>query len=202
VSTASTAYCIIRRSTVFRSQAVSHLSAEHVVLNSLHFHNYKLPNKLSLSFHLTSLSNYHFQMAHLLVLLQSCSMIIFKCISKLTQSQPLSSHSHGLQVHMYKLDVSRPPSASPNSFDSGLHVRKIMASKCSSKLAQLCHPSLNNHCLQLHISKLARSQSPGVLPHLLDYSLHGRTLMVSMCMTLYSQDYSHLVRMITSSRFA
>jgi hypothetical protein len=34
-----TAYCIIRRWTVSRSQPVFHLVADHVILNSLHSHN-------------------------------------------------------------------------------------------------------------------------------------------------------------------
>ena len=47
--TAYTEYCIHHvinpRSTVSRSLPVSHLSADHVVLNSLHSHNYKLTNE-------------------------------------------------------------------------------------------------------------------------------------------------------------
>jgi len=45
LSTAYAAYCIIPRSTVSRSQPVSHLSADHVVFNSLHWHNYELTNE-------------------------------------------------------------------------------------------------------------------------------------------------------------
>jgi len=45
LSTAYTVYCIIPRSTVSCSQPVSHLSADHVVLNSLHSHNYLLTNE-------------------------------------------------------------------------------------------------------------------------------------------------------------
>jgi hypothetical protein len=41
VSIASTAYCIIPRSAVSCSQPVSHLSADHVVHNSLHSHNHE-----------------------------------------------------------------------------------------------------------------------------------------------------------------
>ena len=45
LSTAFTAYYIIPRPSVSRSQPVSHLSADHVVLNSLHSHNYELTNE-------------------------------------------------------------------------------------------------------------------------------------------------------------
>jgi len=45
LSTAYTEYCIIPRSTVSRSQPVSHLPADHVVLNSLHSHNDKSTNE-------------------------------------------------------------------------------------------------------------------------------------------------------------
>jgi len=47
--TAYTAYCIMPTPTVSRSQPVSHLLADHVVLNSLHSHHYELSNEYSLS---------------------------------------------------------------------------------------------------------------------------------------------------------
>jgi len=40
--TAYTGYCIISKSTVSRSQPLSHLSADHGVLNSLHSHNHEV----------------------------------------------------------------------------------------------------------------------------------------------------------------
>jgi len=45
LSTAYTVYCIISISTVSHSQTLSHLSADHVVLNSLHSHNYEVTNE-------------------------------------------------------------------------------------------------------------------------------------------------------------
>jgi len=93
---------------------VSHPSADHVVLNSLHSHNYKLTNELSLSLRRASLPNYRLQIDRLLVLLQSRSIMFSMCISKLTRSQP--------------------PSVSLNCHDYGLQVRIITASKCISKL--------------------------------------------------------------------
>ena len=110
-----------------RSYPVSHLSAD-VVLNSLHSHNYKLTDELSLSCHRTSL-----QIDSLQVLLQSRSIIACKCISKLARSWLPTASS--------EFTRSRPPSASPNSLDYGLQVSTILASKCISKLARLRPPS-------------------------------------------------------------
>jgi len=74
-----------------------------------------------------------------------------------------------------------PPSASPNSLDYGLQTRSITASRYISKLACLRPPSSHDHGLQVHISKLARSQPPCVSPNLLDYSLQVRKIMTSQC---------------------
>jgi len=45
LSTAYIVYCIIRRSTVFHSQPVSHLWEDNVILNYLHSDNYQVTNK-------------------------------------------------------------------------------------------------------------------------------------------------------------
>jgi len=125
-------YSIIPRSTVSRSQPVSHLSADVVVLNSLHSHNYKLSNQERLSCRCASLQIDRFQ-----VLLQSRSIIACKCMSKLARSRPpsasLSSLNLGLQLHLQPRSItaskcisnlarSRPQSASPNSLDHWLLV--------------------------------------------------------------------------------
>jgi len=97
-----------------------------------------------------------------------------KYSSNLARSQPPSSHSHGLQVHISKLAWSWPPSASPNSLDyglwgypksrlitaskfawsqppSGLQTRSITASNCIYTLARLRPPSSHDHGLQVHL---------------------------------------------------
>jgi len=166
LSTAYTAYCIIHTSTVSRSQPVSHLSAHHVGLNSQHSHNYELTNEWNLRHRSASLPNYRLQIHHLLVLLQSRSIMAFKCISKLARSQPACVSpnllDYSLQVStimafkcICKLAWSRPPSASPNSLDYGL---QFHLEPCSN-LAAKC------------ITKLARLQPPSVSPISLDYTL-------------------------------
>jgi len=81
------------------------------------------------------------------VLLQSRSIIAYKCISKLAQSRPPSASLSSR---------SRPQSASPNSLDYGLQVRTITASNCISKLArsppQSASPNSLDHALQVHLS--------------------------------------------------
>jgi len=185
LSTASTTWCIIPRSTVSGSQPVSHLAADHVVLNSSHSHNYVLTNKYSLSSRRTSLPNYRLQIDRPQALLQSRSIMASKCISKLAQSQlpseSLPSPDYGLHVRtmmackcIYKLARSRPPSASPNSPDHGLQVhlqtRPITASKCISKLAQ--------HSIRVYLKPrtntlpmFAQSPHSSASPHSLDRGL-------------------------------
>jgi len=130
------------------SQPFSHLSVDHVVLNSLHFHNYKSTNEFSLSSCRASLPNYCLQIEPRLVLLQSLSIMASKYISKLAWSQPpsvsLNSHVYGLQtptITASKVAPSRPPSVSWNSLDYNLQVHlqtcPISASKCVSHLARV-----------------------------------------------------------------
>ena len=159
---AYTAYCIIPRSSVSRSQPVSHLAAEHVVLNSPHSHNYKLTNEWSLSSCRASLPIYRLQIDRLKALLQSSSIMASKCISKLARSHP--------------------PSVSLNLHYSGLQIRTMTASKVISKLAQSRPRSSHDHSLQVHlqtgtmtaakcISKLTRSRPPSASPNSLDHSI-------------------------------
>jgi len=129
-STAYTEYCIHRTLHHPKIDCLplpASLSADHVVLNSPHSHNYELSNELNLSSRHASFPNYRLQIDHVPVLLQSCSTTACHCISNLSRS--------------------RPPSASSNSHYYGLQVRMIMASKCISKLAQsqLLSVSLNFH---------------------------------------------------------
>jgi len=170
LSTAYTTYRIIPTLTVSRSQPVSHLLADHVVLNSLHSHYYEWTNKLSLSSRRASLLNRNLQIHSFQVLLQSHLMMASKCISKLTWSRPRSacptSHDHCLQVYLQtrtitgsKFARSPPPSASPNSLDHSVQVYlqtpSITASKCISKLAlsqtRSASPNSLNHSLQLYL---------------------------------------------------
>jgi len=130
---AYTVYCIISRSTVSRTQPVFHLSADHVVLNSLDSHNYKLTSEYSVSSHCASLPNHRLQIDLLQVLLQSRSITASKCISKLAQSEPPSGISKHARL--------RPPTASPNSHNYGLQVPMFTASKCISHRAQSQPPS-------------------------------------------------------------
>jgi len=132
-------YCINPRLTVSCSQPVSHLSADHVVLNPLHSHNHELTNELSPSSRRASLPIYRLQIDHLQVLLQSRSITASKCISKLARL--------------------RPPSVSPSSLDYGLQVCTITASMCISKLARSQSPSvsLNSHDYGLQVNLQTRS---------------------------------------------
>jgi len=124
-STAYTVYCIIPRSTVSRS----HLSADHVVLNSLHSHNHELTNQWSVSSRRASLPNYRLQIDRLQVLLRSRSITASKCISSLARLRPPISLDHGLQLPLQTRSImasnlarSQPPSASLNSLDHSLQV--------------------------------------------------------------------------------
>jgi len=165
-STAHPTYCIIPRSTVFRSQPVSHLSADHVVLNSLHSRNYKLTNEQHHRSCRASLPKYCRQIDRLLVLLQSFSITASKCISTFAGSRPPdaspNSLNRGLQLHLQspliaastcisELVRSRPPTASPKPLDHGhqlhLQTRSIVASMCISNLAWLRPPSASRNSL-------------------------------------------------------
>jgi len=190
-STTCTEYCIIPRSTVSRSQPVSslisQLSADLIVYNSLHSHDYEITNELSLSCCRASLSIHRLQIDHLQVHLQFRSIAAPKCISESTRSRPpcVSPNSlDRLQVHLQTRSITAskvarwwPPSASPNSLDHGLQVhlqtRSIMASKCISGFTRSRPPSasLSSHDngFQVHfwvhsisgskcISKLAQSR--------------------------------------------
>ena len=152
LSTAYTTYCIIPRSTVSHSQPVSHLSADHVLLNFLHSHNYKLTNEYSLSSHHTSLPNYRLQIDHLQVLLQSRSIMASKCISRLHRSQPTSVSPFSLDCSLKVCTIMASKCISANSLDCSLqvhiHTRLITASKRISKLTPLRHPSSHDHRLQ------------------------------------------------------
>ena len=128
-------YCIIPRSTVPCSQPVSHISADHAVLNSLHSHNYNLTHELSLSSHHTFFPNNRLQIVRLLALLQPPLIMASKCIYTFAPLLPPSTtrdlFNHGLQVHLQTRSITaskciseftrpRPPIASPNSLDHGL----------------------------------------------------------------------------------
>jgi hypothetical protein len=128
LNTAYIEYCFIPRSTVSDSQPVSHLLADHVVLNSLHGHNCKLTNKYTLSSCRTSLPN-----CHLKILLHFPSIPVSSCLWKhsWSQSPSVSLNSHDcsnpvLTILAYKciskLARSQPPSVSPNSLDPNLRV--------------------------------------------------------------------------------
>jgi len=113
-------------------QPISHLSADHVVLSSLHLHNYESTNEYSLSSRCTSLPNHRLQIDRLLVLLQPRSIMASKCISKLARSQP--------------------PSVSLKPLDYSLHVRTITASMCISNLARSWPPSASLNSLEYGLS--------------------------------------------------
>ena len=104
--------------------------------------------------------------------LQTRSITTSTCISRLAGLPPASSHDYHLQVHIFKLARSQPPSVSPDTLDYSLQGRMIMASKCISKLARLWPVSSLDHGLLVHISELAWSRPPSVCPHTLDYRLH------------------------------
>jgi hypothetical protein len=120
-STAHTEYCIHRVLHHPKSDCLplpASLAADHVVLNSLHSHDYELTNEYRLSCHCTSLQIYHLQIHHLQVLLQSQSIMASKCISTLARSRPpRESLSYTITASkcISKLARSRPPSASLSS---------------------------------------------------------------------------------------
>jgi len=134
LSTTYTVYFIIRRLTVSRSQPVFHLSAEHVVHNSLHSHDYELTNELSLSTHRAShpseLLTPDWPPTGTSPISLDCGS---KCFSTLAQSHPttvsLYSHSYSLQVGTITtlkciptLPRSRPPRVSADSLVQTLQV--------------------------------------------------------------------------------
>jgi len=98
--TAYTRKCIIPRSTVSRSQPVSHLTVEHVMLNPVHSLYYEVTNEYSLSSCRASIPNYHQLISCLQVLVKFGLVMASKCISKLASSLPPSSHTHRLLVHL------------------------------------------------------------------------------------------------------
>jgi len=177
LSTAYTAYCIISRSTVSRSQPVSSLGrrcctqfsifAQLWVNQSIESQllSYLPPEQpppdwpppvtppISLGYGLQ-------------VHLHTRSIMASKCISQLARpersSVSLNLHDYGLQLGMItatycisKLTQLRPRSLSPHLFDYGLQVRMIMASKCIYTLAWSQPPSTSpnslNHGLQVHL---------------------------------------------------
>jgi len=208
-STAYTVYCIIRWSTVSRTQRVSHLSADHDVLNSLHSSSYELTNEWSHSSCCASLLNNCLQIDRLLVFHQSHSITASKCITNLDQSQPpsisLNSHDHGHQVNhkflsitfpmcIYILAPLRPPRLNDHSLQVQLQTRSITGFKCIYKLASLRPPSSNDHGLQVHlqsrlmtfskyIPKLAWSRPPRLNYHGPQVQLQTRSIAASKCIS-------------------
>jgi len=124
LSNTYSAHCVISRLTVCCSQPVSHLSADCVVLNSLHSRNYKSTNESNVSFHRTCLPIYclqihclqidcfqinrlqinHLQLNPFRVLLQSSLIMASKFISELTPSQPAGAYPN-LRVHRLHLNL-------------------------------------------------------------------------------------------------
>lgn len=154
-STAYPVYYILPRWTVSCCRAVSHPSADHVVLNARNSHNYMLPNESSLSSHCTSLLTISLPIDRLHAPLQSRTIMASNCISNFSQSQPaclsLNLHHHGVPVRMTM--------AIKNS-----HLARLWPS--SASLFSL------NHNLQVYLqsriimaSKLAQSQYPSVSPN-------------------------------------
>jgi len=103
-SAARTMYWIIPRWTVYCSQPVPHLSADHGVLNFPNYHNYKLTNELSCRIHHASLPNYWLHIQSLPLQLQSRSIVESLSVSKLPGSQCTSVsqtlHNHGNEAHL------------------------------------------------------------------------------------------------------
>ena len=92
-----------------------------------------------------------------------------------------------------------------NSLDHGLHVCKIIASKCICKLARSwswsASPSRLNHGLQVYLqfssnttttcmSKLAWSRLPTVSPNMLNYGLQGYTILGSKYISKPARSWS------------
>jgi len=144
LSTAYTACCIIPRSTVSRSQPVSHLSADYVCTQFSTFPQLQVNQWIEsqLPSHLPPEllppdwpppSTPPISLDHSLrVHLQTRSITASNCIFKLTRLQP--------------------PSASPVSVNDGLqvHLQIRTASMCMSALARLGPPNSHDRSLQLH----------------------------------------------------
>jgi len=129
----------------------------------------------------------------LLVHIQICSIVAFKCISKLTELQlPSASPNlldHGNQVYLQSSSItactfalSRISSTSPHLLDYGIQVDTIMTSMFSSILPRLHHPSAylqtRPMTASLRISQSAQSRSPSVSPSSLDHTFQ---LYVQLC---------------------
>ena len=119
-----------------------------------------------------------------------------KCISKLAQLRPPSSHDYGLQVHISKVARSWPPSASRKLLDYGVQVYLQTRSNMASRFA--------------------RSWPPSALTQSLDHGLQGylqnRSITALKCISIVARllppslyDFSlqvHLqTRLITASEF-
>ena len=87
----------------------------------------------------------------------------------LNANSNVKSHSHRCELTNWWNDSQHPA------------LRPLTASKYSSKLTRLWPPSSHDHGIQVHISKLARSQPPSVSPNWLDYGLQLCTIMASKC---------------------
>jgi hypothetical protein len=122
--------------------------------------------------------NYRLHIDRLLVLLQSCSIMASKCISKLTWSWlPIASPNpldHGFQVHIQTRSIvalkcitkvvwSWLPIASPKLLHCGLEVHLqthlIAASKCISNLPWSRPPRTSRNSLDHLLGVYSRVQS-------------------------------------------
>jgi len=173
LNTAYTVYCTMQRSTVSCSQTVSHLSADYLLLNSSHSHNYRLTNEWSLRSHPGSLLNYQLPMDRHQVLLHSCSIMTSKCISKLNCSQPAS--------------------ISPKWLNYSLHVRKMAASKRITKLAQSRPPCVSltalNYSLQARTLMAFKCMSLNSLNHGLQVQLQNLLIMILECKSKFTPSW-------------
>jgi len=143
----------------------------------------------------------------LLVHIQTCSIVAFKCISKLTELQlPSASPNlldHGNQVYLESSSItactfalSRISSTSPHLLDYGIQVDRIMTSMFSSILLRLRHPSAYLQTCPMTasvwISKSAQSQSPSGSPSSLD---HTFPVYVQLCSIIASRCNSTLAHL-------
>jgi len=102
---------------------------------------------------------------YLPVPLHSYLIMASRCIFRLGQLWPASSHYHGLQVHHLTRSMMPSRGISPRSIDHSLHMH-----------LQSC-PIVACTC----ISNLVWSWPPSVSPDSLDYSLHVDMIMASKC---------------------
>jgi len=194
LSTTYTAYRFIRRSNIPHSQPVSHLSANHVVLNSPHSPTYELTNEWCFNFCAASLPpdlqppdrpppcTLSISLDHgLQVHPHTRSITATKCISELARLPPPRSQHIGLQVHFHRCSLTAFKSIS-NSLDQGLEVHlqlcSITALNCISKLAESRSLHSPDHCLQVYpqcrtytASKFKRSWQPRGSTQSLDHNL-------------------------------